>query len=265
MTGAAAKDIVTTPQWTGVGLTDIGRVRLSNQDAFLVVNEVGLYVVADGMGGHAGGDRASRLAIDAFEEVWRSLPTGALSGTTAAHIEGFLRSTIAAAHRHILDEGARVPELRNMGTTLVSMHVSHSWPATACIAHVGDSRAYLYRDGALRQLTCDHSVVEDFVRRGLLSRAEAAVHPNRHALTRAVGIETTVEPDVTTITLELHDQLLLCTDGLTKMIADEELATWLRQPDKDPATTCRQLVEECNRRGGVDNITVVLCRAGSPS
>lgn len=256
---------MTTRRWKGYGLTDVGRVRRSNQDAFLVANDLGLFIVADGMGGHAGGDVASRLAIETFQQVLASTDTAAPPLAPADRAESFLRSTITMANARILDEGQRTPELRNMGTTLVAVRIDESDAAGAHVAHVGDSRAYLYRERTLRQLTQDHSVVEDFVRQGLLTREEAAIHPRRNALTRAVGIDPAIEPDYTFAPLQPGDLLLLCTDGLTKMIDDQDLVRFLEQSFQSPDALCRLLVDECNRRGGADNITVVVCTQGPQS
>ncbi len=243
-----------SPTWHAAGLSDIGKVRSSNQDAYLIHNESRLWVVADGMGGHAGGDIASHLTIDTFERGLSKLP----SRRSPAEHERFLRAATNEAHARIQAEGERNPELRSMGTTLVAVSLAIDQEPVAHILHVGDSRAYLYRDRMLQQLTQDHSVVEDFVRRGLLTREQAAVHPKRHALTRAVGIDQVVEPDYVLEPLHAGDILLLCTDGLTKMLSDEEIGALLSTNGLDPARCCQILVEESNRRGGQDNVTVIV-------
>ncbi len=252
-------------RWMGIGMTDVGRVRKNNQDAFLVSNSLGLFIVADGMGGHAGGDVASRLAIEAFQNAIGPIEADP-SDTTRRdiHTEDFLRRMVTAANDRILEEARRSPELRNMGTTLVVAGIVDAGDGPLVrVIHVGDSRAYLYRRGVLRQLTHDHSVVEDFVRRGLMSQEEASVHPKRHALTRAVGIDQTVEPDYISEPLQSGDLLLLCTDGLTKMIQDRELEDWVGRLGARPDTLCRSLVDESNRRGGHDNVTLVICSEAS--
>lgn len=242
------------PTWQAAGLSDIGQVRSSNQDAYLIRNERLLWVVADGMGGHAGGDIASRLTIEAFVHELARQP----SRESPAEHERFLRAATEDANTRIQTEGDRNPELRSMGTTLVAVSLADAQEPVAHILHVGDSRAYLYREGQLQQLTQDHSVVEDFVRRGLLTHEQAAVHPKRHALTRAVGIDRIVEPDYAPTPLHPGDLLLLCTDGLTKMLSDGEIATCLSEHGLDPARCCQILVQESNRRGGQDNVTVIV-------
>lgn len=176
------------------------------------------------------------------------------------HTESALRRIVAAANTTIFETARRSPELHNMGTTLLAASILDSDEGSVVrIVHVGDSRAYRFRQGRLRQMTQDHSVVEDFVRRGLLSREEAATHPKRHALTRAVGIDATVEPDYLAETFERGDVLLLCTDGLTKMMSDRDIEEFIDRLVATPSSLCRGLVDECNRRGGDDNITVVIC------
>lgn len=251
-------------QWIGYGLCDIGRIRATNQDALLVLNDHGIWAVADGMGGHAGGDIASRLAIEAIQRsaaeapLPRTAPPGSMTDT-----EEFLRASVEAANRRVFEEGATVRSLHGMGTTLVVLMIRgtrHEKPQSiAYLAHVGDSRAYLYREGTLWPLTRDHSLVEDYVRQGLLSRDEAAIHPRRHVLTRAVGLDQTVEAEVARLELEPNDLLILCTDGLTKMLDDRDLAALVASVGPRPDELSRALVQEANRRGGEDNVTVLVC------
>lgn len=243
--------------WRGAGLTDRGHLRTSNQDAFAVLNDRGLWVVADGMGGGPGGDIASRIAVDSFVAGTEADP-GATGGQTIA---GTLTRALQAVNEAIRAEAARRRELTGMGTTLVAVHIA-SAPAPAAplatVAHVGDSRAYLIRGDRITALTRDHSWVEEQVRRGVITAAHAAGHPMRHVLSRALGAQATVEPDVSSQALLAGDRLLLCTDGLTKMLTDDEiLEVVLRNPRADPAL-CEALVDAANRRGGEDNVTVVV-------
>ena len=246
-------------QWIGYGLSDVGLIRTSNQDAMLVLNDLGIWAVADGMGGHAGGDVASGLAIAAIRRLaGEASPPPATTGPTSDS-EWFLWTLVEAANHRVFEEGSTVRSLRGMGTTLVVLMIRDAPGPVAYLAHVGDSRAYLYREGTLRLLTRDHSLVEDYVRRGLLTRDQAATHPRRHVLTRAVGLDPTVEAEVTQLELEPNDRLILCTDGLTKMLDDQDLAVLVAKAAQRPAELSRALVEEANRWGGDDNVTVLVC------
>lgn len=245
------------PAWTGAALTHVGLVREANEDALLVLNDLGLWIVADGMGGHPGGDVASRLAVGATADYMRREAAGCRDGT-----EDLLLRAIRHANERVRAEVDVRPELDSMGTTLVALLIGVNPEPRATLAHVGDSRAYLFRDGGLRALTVDHSYVEEKIREGLLTREEARRHPYRHMLSRAVGIEPEVEPEVTSFVLRPGDLILLCTDGLTKMIEDEEIAPLLAGAASHEEA-CRALVEEANRRGGADNTTVVVVGAAS--
>ena len=248
--------------WRGAGLTDIGQVRSSNQDAFAVLNDVGFWIVADGMGGHAGGDVASRLAVESItEQVRRQAGTDSLSQAGQAWTETQLRQLTEAAHHTICKHAFEHPLLGGMGTTIVVLSIPSGSIPHLSLAYAGDSRAYLLRAGALLQLTQDHSLVEEHVRSGQLSPQDAATHPLRHVLTRALGIGDVVEPDSSTHRLQPDDLILLCTDGLTKMMDDGRIADILLHAGRSPEAACLALVEEANRRGGEDNVTVVVCAA----
>lgn len=238
-------------RWTGYGQTDRGLIRATNQDALYVDNEIGFWIVADGMGGHAAGDVASRLAVErlcALVKEARADPTG------------WLETALHEANRAVHEAARQNPAWRGMGTTVVAMMMV-AGQDTACIGHVGDSRAYHLHAGALRQVTCDHTVTEDAVRAGLLSDAEARQHPHRHILSRAVGPEPDVQPDIATCRLVPGDTILLCTDGLTKMLDDRRIAELLTAGGADHTIRCAALIGEANRRGGEDNTTVVLVSA----
>jgi len=242
--------------WRGLGESHIGRVRHSNQDAFAVLNEEAVWVVADGMGGRPGGDVASRLAIRAMTDtVTKTRPRDGLPERREC-----LRAALIAANQVIHEEAGRKPELAGMGTTVVAVTIATAPRPVAVIGHVGDSRAYCYRQGALIQLTRDHSFLEDAVAEGLMSLAEASAHPLRHVLTRALGTEPHVEPDIVTHVLEPRDLLLLCTDGLTKMLSDEVIATVVAGSPASLPSLCSRLIEEANHRGGEDNVTVIVVR-----
>jgi serine/threonine protein phosphatase PrpC len=244
--------------WRGIGLTDRGRVRLSNQDTFAVLDEDRLWLVADGMGGQAGGDVASRLAVESirtsFQESARSW-----NAPTLDQVERSFRRAIHKANQAIRQAAARQPRLTGMGTTVVALTLTdHPTPLVA-VAHVGDSRAYLLRDQQLHRLTWDHSFVENSIREGLLSPQEALTHPYRHVLSRALGTELEVEPDWSSRALDPADLFLLCSDGLTKMLTDAQiLETLLRHGSAEAA--CRALIHEALRRGGEDNVTAIVIR-----
>lgn len=245
--------------WRGTGLTDRGRIRKSNQDAFAIFDDLGLWVVADGMGGGPGGDVASRIAVDTFAtaiKADRPDPGGRQS------LAQSLRQASHAANEAIWVMAMKRRELIGMGTTLVAVYIPPGTPPHATIAHVGDSRAYLLRHHTLTTLTRDHSWVEEQVKRGLLTPEHAATHPLRHVLSRALGSQSKVEPDISSHALDPDDQLLLCTDGLTKMLTDGEMLNILLQSQKSGLAACQALVDEANRRGGEDNVTVVLVSEG---
>jgi len=230
--------------------SDVGMRRRANEDRFVVAEELGLFLVADGMGGRTAGQLASTLAAEAAVQAVRTLADARASLTEK------LRYSVAAANREILSTARARPELTGMGTTLVALMVGESRVA---LAHVGDSRAYLIRAGSIRQLTHDHSLVAELVRRREISARDALGHPHRHVLTRALGVRRGVEPDLAELTPAVGDTFVLCSDGLTGHVRDEEILRGvLSQPDLDGA--CERLIDLANARGGEDNITVVVAR-----
>jgi protein phosphatase len=231
-------------------LTDVGLRRRANEDRYAVSPELGLYLVADGMGGHSAGQVASELAVQAAVNALETL-----AGTSAG-LTDKLRYAVAAANREILSVAQAKPELAGMGTTLVALLAAGERVA---LAHVGDSRAYLVRAGRIRQLTDDHSLVAELVRRREISELAARGHPHRHVLTRALGVHRSVEPDLVELTPAAEDVFVLCSDGLTGGVQDEEIAEVVSCED-DLDTACRRLVEVANARGGEDNITILAVR-----
>ena len=220
--------------------TDVGIVREQNEDAYLV--RAPIYAVADGMGGHQGGEVASRLALETVDRRSRE------------DHEVDLRNAVRDANRVVLDRASGDTNLSGMGTTLTLLRVEGP---RVRLAHVGDSRAYLLRDGELRQLTDDHTLVNRMVKEGKLTDDEARIHPHRSILTRALGVDGDVQVDVFTVDLDPGDRILLCSDGLTSIVGDEEIRENLTsQPD--PQAACDELVAAANRAGGPDNITVVV-------
>jgi serine/threonine protein phosphatase PrpC len=221
--------------------SDIGRLRQRNEDGYLIKEP--LFVVADGMGGHRGGDVASALALETIGSA--ATPGGTAKG---------LVDDIKRANRAVLERGESDRDLRGMGTTLTAVLTED---ARAHVVHVGDSRAYLLRDGALQQLTEDHTLVQRMVREGRLTEDEAAQHPQRSILTRALGVDEDIPVDELSLDIHPGDRLLLCTDGLTNMVERDRIQEIL-ETEEDPQSACEKLIDAANRAGGDDNITVVV-------
>jgi protein phosphatase len=228
--------------------TDVGLRRSDNEDRFGLVPELGLYLVADGMGGHSGGEVASQLAVEAAMEAVRALEGGTVSLTEK------LRQAVEVANRRIHSTAQARRELAGMGTTLVAMLATSQRVA---LAHVGDSRAYLVRSERIRCLTDDHSLVGELLRRQEIDEDTAREHPHRHVLTRAIGVRRSVQPDLAELTPVPGDLFVMCSDGLTTHVRDEEIAGVVSSAS-DPQEACDALVECANDRGGEDNITVVV-------
>jgi serine/threonine protein phosphatase PrpC len=247
--------------WQGTGFTDTGLARQTNQDAFAIDNDLGLWIVADGMGGHAGGGIASRIAVDSLIGTIRSAASAddALSVQPSRAVD-LLTEALAIAHEAIHQAALQNQELEGMGTTIVACLLCPGSPSQAVLAHVGDSRAYLLRDRLLQALTTDHSYVQKLVAQGSLREDEASRHPQRNILLRALGIPSQGTPDTRIQPLEPDDVILLCTDGLTKMLPEDELLSTLLHPHTSPIDMSRQLVDRANENGGKDNTTVVLIR-----
>jgi PPM family protein phosphatase len=226
------------------GVSDTGRKRRQNEDAY--VCEPPLFAIADGMGGAQAGEVASRLAAAAFEE-----------GAAAIRGEEGVATVVRAANAKIFERAVHDPAVAGMGTTATVAVVDEA-AATVTIAHVGDSRAYLYRNGVLEQLTTDHSLVGELVRSGRLTEDEAAVHPHRSVITRALGTDADVEVDTLTLEAAPGDLVLLCSDGLSAMVRDEEIVRLLGSADGAPRESAEALVSAANAAGGEDNVTVVL-------
>jgi protein phosphatase len=265
----------------GHGLTHPGRVRPGNEDQFLVAvlnkslevqqtslsdapgalsNPVGhLFVVADGVGGSLGGSRASALAVSAIEDFmvdtlhWCRL----LRGPEETGLLKEFQQALQQADARVFREGRSHPELRGMGTTLT---LAYSFGHELFVAHVGDSRCYLLREGMLYRLTRDHTLVAEMVRRGVLAPEEAATHSFRHVVTNVVGgNDPGVQVELHKLPLAAGDRLLLCSDGLTEMVSEGEILGILKD-EEDPEAACEHLVARANERGGKDNVTVVVAR-----
>ena len=242
--------------WIGIGRSEIGLVRTVNQDAFAVLDEVGVWAVADGMGGHVGGEVAAQTAI-ATVQAEAGTASKLLSDSQASPVD-VLTDLVSRAHDAILNRARSKSKLKGMGTTLVLLAIVSSPTPVAYLAHVGDSRAYRFRSGTLTPLTKDHTLIEKYLERGILTAETAKTHPERHVLTRALGVGSTVQPTVTAFSILPEDLVLLCSDGLTKMLEDEEIQTVFADGTLDPTQVCNRLVTAALDRGGEDNVTVVV-------
>lgn len=227
--------------------TDVGRVRERNEDSYYTGTSV--FAVADGLGGHRAGEVASSAALEALEEL-DTKPSAVAARELAAGVR--------RGNRTVYERAQQDPELRGMGTTMTAVAIHGG---AAHVAHVGDSRFYLIRDGAISQVTEDHTVVARMVAEGRLTPEQAESHPQRSLLLRALGAEDQVDVDETQVPLKEGDRLLLCSDGLYAVVADEDILEMSSgAPDLDEV--CRNLVDAANSRGGPDNITVVLVEVG---
>lgn len=230
-------------------LTDIGKVREINQDSFAVDLDQGLFIVADGMGGHAAGEKASQTAVQIIQE---RLDTTASPGNGA--LLDMLQTAIQDANREIINASMEEPSMRGMGTTATVLVAQNN---NLYVGHVGDSRAYLVRNRRIDQITDDHSIVAQLVRARAITPQEAARHPYRNVITRCLGMQVDVEADTQQRELKSGDRLLICSDGLSGLVSDDEMLQYVLS-SQDPQNTCHDLVNLALERGGSDNITVVL-------
>jgi len=247
------------------GVTNVGRVRTNNEDSFRIVEPMNLYILSDGMGGEAHGEIASAMAVDvvakhcAETEVDPAMTIFADMPSAWSEKTRRLSSAVHLANKSIFDSAQKHPEQRGMGATITAAWIDGT---RLSIAHVGDSRAYLLRSGGLQQLTSDHSLVAEQVRRGILTPAEAERSDMQSVLLRALGAHQEIEVDSEEHTLFGGDVLLLCSDGLTRMITEPEIAGTL-QAELDPTKASGRLVELANEQGGADNITAIVVRVGN--
>jgi serine/threonine protein phosphatase PrpC len=253
-------------QWAAT--THPGIRRTSNEDCYCSRPDLGLFIVADGMGGHVAGEVASKIAVDAIEQFIGETHAPD-SGLTWPHpvdpvlgIDGSrLKSAFHLANRRLADEVAAAVDLRGMATTASTVLLQDE--KRAMLAHVGDSRIYLFRDNELERMTDDHSWVEEQMRAGLLSPLEARQHPWRNVVTRALSGGEDPEVDVKELQLQHGDRLLLCSDGLSSVVPDERIEEILRAtPILDDA--CKALVDEANGAGGPDNVTTLILQIDAP-
>lgn len=232
--------------------TDTGRVRQNNEDSLLVDEDLGVLIVADGMGGHQGGEVASAMAVDTILSFLKESRTD-VEG--ADQVGETIVKAVQQAHEEICTRAADNPELNGMGTTVV---LALCRDEDVHIAHVGDSRAYLIHGQEISQLTKDHSVVSEMLMSGQITPKEARRHPLRNVITRSLGSPDSAGPDVQCHNWEQGDYLLICSDGLTNMVKDPEIKKLVLKHASDVRAACEALVEEANANGGKDNITVIL-------
>ena len=247
---------------TTAGLSDVGRKRGSNEDYFLMDTSANLYIVADGMGGHLAGEIASKVAVEIIKKTVNRWVTGNspedelfdFPDSTLSKRGNYILSGIKLANRVIYEMSREYAEYKGMGTTIVVLAIM---PSTVIAANVGDSRIYLIRGNMIEPLSKEHSMVTEQLEMGLISKEEAQTSPLRHILTRNLGSSDTVDADVFEVEPMNNDRFLLCTDGLTDHVSDDEILRIIKNGD-DPEHLCQQLVSEANKRGGNDNITVSL-------
>jgi serine/threonine protein phosphatase PrpC len=236
--------------------TDIGRIRDNNQDSYYYFSEEDLqvYVVADGMGGHKAGEVASYIAVDTIEKLF--IQNKSLLTKGKLDIQNFITNSVSEANKRIYEKAISEEKYNGMGTTITAAYIINN---DLFIGHIGDSRAYLLRDEKMIQLTEDHSLVAQLVKNGTISKKEAQNHPQRNMITRALGTEKNIELDIEYRELEKNDILLLCTDGLTNLV-DEDKIKHVLILNNDIQVACHTLVEMANELGGFDNITVLAVK-----
>ena len=247
------------------GMTHVGCARDHNEDDFyLSEGDEALCIVADGMGGHRSGEVASAMAIRAIVDYYReTLPDDqsdydekTVNGEVVDLNQERLTEALKIANQAVFEAAAGDEAFDGMGTTIVSAYFTEDG---VYMAHIGDSRAYRYRDGELEQLTPDHSLANEYVRMGILAKEDVEFFPYKNVITRACGLADQVEVDAAFEPVDPDDLYIFCSDGLTDMVSDNQLAELLRQ-DKNVERLCKRLVEQANENGGADNITVILAR-----
>ena len=244
------------------GETNVGMKRTHNEDNFSILEDAGLYIVADGMGGHASGEVASKMAVDSLREFFaataqdpeRTWPYK--MDRSKGYEENRLITGIKLANLRIYESAQRDPKQRGMGTTIVTMFAVEDG---VYVAHVGDSRSYRVRDGKLEQLTEDHSLLNDYIKMKRLSAEEIANFPHKNVIVRALGMKETVKVDTSFYSPRADDVVLLCTDGLSGPVTDDEMVA-IVQSAPDLKSGVRRLIDRANENGGPDNITCILAR-----
>lgn len=248
---------------THKALSDVGKKRSANEDSHFADQELKLFVVADGMGGHAAGEVASKIAVDAIADFIQFTNhdkdiTWPYEFDESLSMNGNrLKTAIQTAHAKVLETTGNKKELQGMATTVVAILVEEG---KTQVAHVGDSRAYLIREGKLIQITSDHSWVNEQLRSGAITSSQARNHPYRNIVTRALGGPNPVDVDVSQEEMLDGDIILLCSDGLNTMITDEDILTIVSENAEDIEKACQALIDRANQNGGEDNITAILVK-----
>jgi len=243
------------------GISDVGLKRDGNEDSLSTNDSLGLYVVADGMGGHLAGEVASRIAVEMIDKSFRKwieeeAQEDELFGKPDSSLSlkgNYILSSIKLANKVVYEMAMEYKQYHGMGTTVVILLVT---PTLIIVANVGDSRIYMVRDGELERLSKDHTIVSEQVEMGMMTEEEAATSPMKHILTRNFGSSETVEPDIFELEPSNNDRFVLCSDGLTDLVNDEEILEMTRGED-DPENLCRQFVDTVLSRGAHDNTTVI--------
>ncbi len=235
------------------GMSDVGCVRASNEDSFGLFHDLDLFVVADGMGGHAAGEVASKMAVEQIESYFRKTAENP-SAEPPKNNKERLSKAILYANLQIFETGTSNPKFNGMGTTVVALLTNQE---ESIVGFVGDSRLYLLRDNTIEQLTHDHSMVNDYVKKGLLTPEAAEHHPQKHVLSRAMGTGPEVAVEVSSRTPQLGDTYLLCSDGLSNKLSSADMCQIVGN-SKDLDAASKNLIQEAIQAGGEDNITVLL-------
>jgi protein phosphatase len=248
---------------SSAGRTHVGMKRTHNEDSLRLLREENLFIVADGMGGHASGEVASQMSVETLAEFFRATaeddeitwPYKMDKGRK--YEENRVINGIKLSNRRIFESASRDARLKGMGTTIVVLFFVNG---LAYIAHVGDSRIYRFRDGQLKQLTEDHSLLNDYIKMKNLTPEEIEAFPHKNVIVRALGMKETVQVDVAHDVPQPGDIYLLCSDGLSGMVHDDEMAELLRADGDDLDVKCQRMIDRANEHGGTDNITVILVR-----
>lgn len=245
-----------------VGLTDVGRQRMRNEDNFLLLENYDLSVVADGMGGHIDGNIASQIAVDTLKDNYQNKYSQMLAANNSGTLDDlkkaqelFIIESVQQANRNIFARNKGGLSLEGMGTTIVVLQIGEGYAITAC---VGDSRIYLLRNNKLEQITQDHSLVGELVRYNIIDKQDIMFLQNKNIITRALGMSENVMVDTTIQKILTDDIFLLCSDGLSDLVTDERIEEILIQGQQNPNSAVKMLVDEANNCGGQDNITVSL-------
>lgn len=240
------------------GITDTGRVRQGNEDSIALEPDVGLVVLADGMGGHQAGEVASRMAVDVITRHVVETFANARNGGDDSFETKTVLEAIQIANSAIHELATTKTECAGMGSTVV---VTLFYGNKMCVAHVGDSRLYRFRGGALEQMTQDHSVIQELVGRGLMTMEEARKTIGKNLVTRALGVDPAVKPDINEQPFQDEDIYLLCSDGLNDVVPDGDIEMMLMEYGRNLDAAAQRMVDTANDRGGPDNVSVILVRA----